>query len=195
MPAQLSAALVVGTTTLNDGDSSVRDRLIAGGYSVRIVDDSDASSVVADDLVVISSSVSSRTVAGTYRTVPVPVLTYKPWIYSDMALAGTYGNVSGAAIVIQSASSPLAVGLAGGVTLTGSSGAFGWGRPSSSAEVIATASGEPTYFVYESGDALIDGTLAASCRAALPFSHQTFDSATASAIRLLDAVIAWAATC
>jgi hypothetical protein len=61
--------------------------------------------------------------------------------------------------------------------------------------VVGTASGRAVLYAYDAGDALTDGSAAASCRAVLPFSHQTLSTATAQGRALLDAAIAWAGTC
>jgi hypothetical protein len=190
-----SALLVVGSTTLNAGDLAARDRLTAAGYTVHVLDDNVASPNVVEDLVLISSSVSSGTVAGTYRQTPVPVLLYKPWIYDDMAMVSAYGASSGRSVTISNSASPLAADLTGTVSVTSRWGSIGWGSPAASAEVVATASGRAALFAYVTGDLLADGTAAESCRLALPFSHNTLATATAQGNALLDAAIAWASSC
>ena len=185
----------MGNPTLGTGDIEVRDRLTAAGYTVRVLDDAAASPVVAEDLVVISSSVSSCTVADTYRQTPVPILLYKPWIYDDMGLAGAYGTFIGSSVGIVDSTSPLAAGLSGTVSINTVNGPFGWGDPAASADIIATTSAGATLFAYDTGDVLVDGSEAASCRVALPFSHQTLANATGDGVDLLDAAIAWAGDC
>ncbi len=194
-PGGRTALLVVGSTTLNAGDSATRSRLAAAGYAVRVLDDSAVTSSVAEDLVVVSSSVSSSAVAGTYRLTPVPVLVYKPWIYNDMGLASAFGSASGTGVSITSPSSPLAAGLSGTASLTTTRGPVPWGTPAPSAEVIATSTGQASLFAYDTGDQLIDGSQARSCRIALPFSDQTLGTATAQGTGLLDAAIDWAGRC
>ncbi|MBI5088423.1 MAG: hypothetical protein HZB15_06050 [Actinobacteria bacterium] len=189
------ALLVVGSTTWNAGDTAARNRLVANGYTVRVLDDSAVSSTVTEDLVVISSSASSTLVGGTYKQTPVPVLLYKPWVYQSMALASAYGSGSGTSVTIANASSPLAAGLSGTVRITNSSGPIGWGTPAASADVVARTSGGAAYFAYSTGAVLTDGTSAASCRVVLPFNDQTLSTATAQGTALLDAAIGWAGAC
>ncbi len=125
----------------------------------------------------------------------MPVLVYKPWIYGNMGLAGTFGSASGTSVSIANPASPLAAGLSGTVPITTTSGPVGYGTPAASAEVVATASGRATLFAYEAGDVLTDGSAAASCRVALPFSDQNLATATAQGNALLDAAISWAGAC
>ena len=196
-PGGRDALLVVGNPTLSAGDTAARNRLTAAGYAVRVLDDSQAVASVPEDIVVISSSVSSGTVRGTYRTVPRPVLVYKPWIYGDMGLApaGGFSSASGTTVTISAPADPLAAGLSGTVALTSTAGPIGRATPGPAAAVVATAGGQAALFAYDPGDVLADGSAAASCRIALPFADTTFAQLTNQGAALFDAAVQRAGAC
>ena len=93
----------------------------------------------------------------------------KPSLFDDMLMTGPvadvdYGAVTSASILITDAAHPLAAGLSGTVAVTTSSHAKSFGVPGSGADVIATASGRATTFVYQAGDPLVGGSTAVGCR-------------------------------
>jgi hypothetical protein len=94
------------------------------GYQVTVVDDAAQPNTSAVQLIVISSTSVSATVAATYRNTAVPVVNMEASIMDDMKMAGPtktvdYDEEDETRIVILSsqASHPMAAGLSGTVTI------------------------------------------------------------------------------
>jgi hypothetical protein len=90
----------------------------------------------------------------------------------------------------------LAAGLSGNVTVTTSATDLSWGKPTSSATVIATIAGDPTkttIYAVEPGALLIDGTsTAAGRRVYFMLADSTFPILTANGVKLFDAAVDYA---
>ena len=92
-----------------------------------------------------------------------PVWMAKPYLFDDMLMTGPvadvdYGSVSSASVAITDAAHPLAAGLSGTVTVTTANDTKSFGVPGPAADVMATAKGRATTFVYQAGDPLVGGT-------------------------------------
>jgi hypothetical protein len=181
-------------------DVAVRDRLTSRGFEVRLVDDGAATAADAADavFVFVASSVSSRAVGNTFLGVDAPVWVAKPWLLDDMRLTGTrsridYGVLRASSLTIVDGSHPIAGGLVGSVTLTPTSQYLSVGVPGAAADLVATANGSPTSFVYTQGSTLANGSSAAGCRIHASVYKSTVLSWTPDAWALFDAATDFAA--
>jgi hypothetical protein len=176
--------MVVGNpAALSTGDSAVKSRLEGLGLSVTVLDDNGitASASEGASFVVVSSTANSNVVGDTFAGVVQPVLVAKPWSLDDMGMTGLvggtdFGTTSANSVLIVDEAHPLAAGYTGSVQVTGSNKTMSWGLPAGDADIIATASGRATTFVYQPGDTLADGSTAAGCRV----TYSLFQSAPSS---------------
>ncbi len=175
-PAQL-LFVVANPAALGAGDAAVRTRLLGAGYDVVTVDDdlATAAQATSADAVLLSSTISTGR-AAIFERVATPVVSWKPWSYDPLNLAGAladvdYGNASASTLAFPNAQHPLAAGLSGTVTITSSHQTMGWGIPGSARDVVATVAGKPGLFTYGPGDALVGGAPAPACRIGFPSGH------------------------
>ncbi|MEJ7617783.1 MAG: hypothetical protein WKF30_12660 [Pyrinomonadaceae bacterium] len=93
-PAPGSVLFVVGSVTLNRGDTAIKNRLESKGYALIIKAESDSTTADANgkSLVVISSTVTSGQVNTKFRDVAVPVVTYEALIFDDMGMTGPHSG-------------------------------------------------------------------------------------------------------
>jgi hypothetical protein len=198
-PSGKDALFVVGSMTLGAGDAAVRDRLVAGGYSVVSVDDGavTAGDATGRDVVLVSSTSDSQLVKATLRDVAAPVVIWKPALYDDMGLtpAGAYGVTKTTTVAIVNAAHPLAAGRTGSVTLLTAAENMPWGQVEPSASVVATVSGNPAIFAYSAGATLPGGGNAAGCRVGFPAYHTSPSRFTVDGGALFDVAVAWADAC
>jgi hypothetical protein len=193
------ALLVVGDPASLGTDSLIKSRLEGSGYAVTVADDSAATAADAGGraLVIISSSVNSAAVGTRFRTVAVPVMVYKPYLYDDMLMTGPsaevdYGTVAGvSALAIVASAHPLAAGAPRTVNLTSAKATLPRGVPASTADVIATASNQIVLFTFSPGDPLKDGQASPGCRVAFPAYTAATGLFTAEGWALFDQTIAW----
>ncbi len=202
-PAGSGLLFVVGDpAALTTGDTAVRNRLTAAGHTVTLADDGTvtAGDATGQAAVLISASVSSS-LTSRFRDVTVPVLTWKPWIYDDMRMTGTtadvsYGNISASSAAITAAGHPLAAGRTGTVGLYATNQTIGFGIPNTGAggaTTVATVSGQPGIFVYESGASMVGGAPAPGCRIAFPASATSPAAFESGGGALFDAAVGYAA--
>ncbi|HMO66989.1 MAG TPA: sugar-binding protein, partial [Verrucomicrobiota bacterium] len=139
--------VVENPAALNAADAGVRNRLVAGGFSVQLQDDDTTASgqAAGKALIVISSTVVSGAVNTKFRDAAVPVLNWEPALQDDFAFTGTsFGTdmdtlAGQTQLNIINPAHPLAAGLAAGLqTVTLSGQTFTWGAPAASAHVVAT---------------------------------------------------------
>jgi hypothetical protein len=190
------AVLIAGSSNPPSGDRAVRDRLEAAGLTVRVVDD-DSATVDLDDavMVVISSSVVPSKVGGRFTHVPLPVVTWEPYLYDDMLMsaAGSAENTTASSTInVVDAGDPLAAGLTGTVAVTTAAYPLSFGRPGPGARVVAAVPGRPdraTVFAYDAGSPLVDGSLAPELRIALFPSYSGASHLTPRGLAIVDAAI------
>jgi hypothetical protein len=130
--------------------------------------------------------------------VAVPVLVAKPWLFDDMGMTGRvantdYGTRSAQSVVVADTTSPMVGGASGTVGLTARSRTLSWGRPVSSATVVATAGGAAALFSYLPGATLADGRAAPGCRVAFPLYQDGPTAFTTAGWSMFDATATWAA--
>ncbi|MDB5050558.1 MAG: hypothetical protein JWO30_3629 [Fibrobacteres bacterium] len=159
---------VVGSTTLNAGDSHVNDWLHLTNHTVTIKTGlaAVAGDTTGKDLVIISSTVTSADVNTKFKNVKKPVLTWEASLFNPMGMTGA---VSGTDFGTTAAQTTVVVklpahALAGYGALTGtptvytSADIVSWGVPNANAIKVATLAGDATkwtYFAYETGSAMI----------------------------------------
>jgi len=197
------ALLVVGSVSLNDGDAAVMSMLEAMDYTVTVVDD--AASTTGDatgmDLVVLSSTVNSNSVADKFRDVTVPVLNWEQALQDDMEMvdpgdSGARGTVNGQTqVAIVDSGHAMAAGLSGNVTVYSSSQKMSWGKPNGNAQTVAVLTGDSTRVVvygYEIGAGMYSGLNAPARRVHLFLENNGAAYLATDGVALFEAAVDWA---
>jgi thermitase len=194
------ALLVVGSTTLSSGDSSIKSRMENLGYTVTVQDDdtSASSNATGKDVVIISASVSATAVNTKFRDVAVPVVSAEDGLYDDMKmvnLASVDQNLTtGQTQVVMGSTHPMAAGLIAQLPVYTSAYDMGWGKPAASAVKIATLPGDSTkalIFAYDKGATMVG--LTAPARRAGFFIRDTGSTLlNTPGIQLFESAITWA---
>lgn len=200
--AKAKALFVVGSTTLNSGDTTMKSRVEQLGISLTIKSATAATSndASSQDLVIISSTSYSKDVSTKYRTVAIPVVTWESHSFDDLGMTGTtsgtdYAAVSGQlSLSILNSTSPLAAGLTGVQTVYTKSGYMNFGKPNSNAIKIASLakdSSKVVIFAYEKGVAM-PGLTAPARRVGLFITDTESSNLTQAGKSLIDSDIKWA---
>jgi hypothetical protein len=158
---------VAGSTDIGDHDQPFYDVLIGLGAEITVVQGDLSTAADADGmcLVVVSASVAGSDVAGKFRDVTVPFVTWEYAIYDDMQMTGVaQGTDFGPAdpeedVTIVDQAHPMAAGLSGTVAVAEPAPArLSWGVPGPAAAVVATLprdSTRATLFGYAAGDMMV----------------------------------------
>ena len=191
-----------------------------------VADNPGASQALADasDVVLVSESIGSTSISqgGVFHLLnhPVTVITWEAFMFDEAKMTGPtvfqdFGNTnrSNAPADVQGpnfdiynvdGSHPLAAGLSGTVNVYTDEAprSVSYGIPGADADVVATADAAgnfPTLFMYEAGDQLADGSVAAGARIGFFFGQQSteapnnvppsFSNYNANALSLLDAAV------
>ncbi|MCX4141541.1 hypothetical protein M0D68_25335 [Paraburkholderia sp. SEWSISQ10-3 4] len=184
-------------------DQKIATHLEARGYSVRMQDQAQPPEAVGDaDLVVISSTVSSKQVVGGWRYLAKPLLTWENDLLDDFAMTGKRHDVDfGDAekeryLWLVNAPHPIAAGLPAGVTnVYIKQAAMSWGKPGLGATTIATLYGQPekaAIFAYEKGATMDYESLAPARRVMFFLNNDTFANLSPAGNSLFDAAVDWA---
>ncbi len=201
--AQGNVLFLVGDAgNLNNSDAHIKILMELRGYTVTLQTDDDcdpAVDIVGQDIVLISSTVSSGNVAD-FSLVDRPLAVWEQADLDDFGMTSSQGNRSPEENIITIDNShPVAYGLSAGDMLMSESGGLCGGVPYQTAAVIGTLVEEdattPVWFLYEQGDSLCpaqsakdyfpaDG-LAPEMRVCLPFNDPTFNDNTPEATTLL----------
>jgi hypothetical protein len=185
-----------------DVDRAAAAHLEARGHDVRLVDQSvRPQDIGVPDLVIVSSTVSSKDVAPGWRTLAVPLLTWENDLLDDFAMTGKchdvdFGEASKERYLwLVNAPHALSAGLAAGVAnVYRKQAGMSWGKPGLGASIIATLYGQPeqaAIFAYEKGATMDYEALAPARRVMFFLSNDTFTNLSADGIRLFDAAIDW----
>jgi Big-like domain-containing protein/carboxypeptidase family protein/beta-propeller repeat-containing protein/IPT/TIG domain-containing protein len=205
---QRNALLVVGSATLNTGDTAARTRLQNLGYTVtvKVAGSNNNASVKPTDadgktLVVISSTVVPANVTNKLRNIPVPVVNWEFDILDDMGLTGLVsgtdfgtGSTTQTQLNISGPAHQMAAGLTGTQTVVTTATNFTWGKPNTNAARIAALTNDATRFAifgYAEGSAM-PGLEAPARRVALFLTDTTAASFNANGGALFDATVKWA---
>ena len=195
------ALFVVGSTTLNTGDTAVKNRLEALGYTLTTMTGTAVTTADANGkvLVVISSTVTPTSVGTKFRTVTVPVLTWESGLYANMGMTGTTSQDSGtktnqSQTAVVNVAHPLAAGFPGTRTVNTSNSTMNWGKPNANAAKVATVvndANKTLIFGYETG-AVMPGLTAPARRVGLFMDDTSASILNGEGNALLDAAIQWA---
>jgi len=203
-----NALLVVGSTTLNTGDSAVQTRLQNLGYTVTVkaAGSNANTSIKASDaagktLVVISSTVVPANVTNKLRDIPVPVINWEFDILDDMGMTGLVSgtdfgtsSTTQTQLNISNPTHQMAAGLTGTQIVVATATNFTWGKPNTNAVTIAALTNDATRFAifgYAEGSAM-SGLEAPARRVALFLTDTTAASFNANGGALFDAAVKWA---
>ena len=194
-PTGADAAFIVGSAAqIPSKDVPTRNRLVALGYKVVLVDDDALSSskLSGAELVVVSSSVVPSKIPSWLATWDGPLLDLEAHVQKTLRLATTSAEVASRTTVrIVNAVHPLAAGRSGDVVVQGAVPML-VGTPVPSATVIARLPGSTAATLYgvNDGAALTTGT-APDRRVALFFSYDSPPSLTSAGWSLFDAAVRW----
>ncbi|WP_089340464.1 hypothetical protein [Burkholderia singularis] len=186
-------------------DQRVKTHLEARGYNVRLVDEAQPVDAAADaDLVIISSTVSSKRVGSGWRTLAKPLLTWENDMLDSLAMTGKRHDIDFGATAnerylwLVNAPHPIAAGLpAGKINVYGKRMPMSWGKPGLGATIIATVYGEPgkaAIFAYEKGATMDYESLAPERRVMFLLDNDTFGNLSPEGVALFDAALDWAAS-
>ncbi|KVN29162.1 hypothetical protein WJ63_10960 [Burkholderia pyrrocinia] len=185
-------------------DERVGAHLQTRGYAVRFVDQAATPDAARDaDLVIISSTVSSKNVAAGWRTLDKPLVTWENDLLDDLAMTGKrhdvdFGETGKERYVwLVNAPHPIAAGLPAGATnVYGKQAPMSWGKPGLGASIIATVYGQPdkaAIFAYEKGATMDYEALAPARRVMFFLDNDTFVNLSPAGLALFDAAVDWAA--
>lgn len=185
-------------------DERIGQHLGERGYAVRLIDESATPDAARDaDLVVISSTVSSKNVRPGWRTLDKPLVTWENDLLDDLAMTGKRHDVHFGEtgkerhVWLVNAPHPIAAGLpAGAVNVYGKQAPMSWGRPGLGAITIATVYGQPdkaAVFAYEKGATMDYEALAPARRVMFFLDNDTFANLSPAGLALFDAAVDWAA--
>jgi hypothetical protein len=200
-PSASNVALLVvrSIAPVRSDDAKLAARLQGKGFVVRLAADSDSPVQAPDvDVVVISGSSRSATVAAKYTAAAVPVVCLEPDTFGRMRMTGTADGSSGEAttsqLTITSQDHRMAAGKTGTFAVTTAAEDLGWGVPAASAArvaAIAGMQGRYAVFSYEKGTAMF-GMMAPARRAALFIQNTLAERLTPAGWQMFDAAIDWA---
>ncbi|WP_342612357.1 hypothetical protein [Burkholderia ambifaria] len=185
-------------------DERIGQHLGERGYAVRLIDESATPDAARDaDLVVISSTVSSKNVRPGWRTLDKPLVTWENDLLDDLAMTGKRHDVdfgeTGKERYLWLVNAPhsISAGLPAGVAdVYGKQAPMSWGRPGLGAITIATVYGQPdkaAIFAYEKGATMDYEALAPARRVMFFLSNDTFANLSPAGLALFDAALDWAA--
>ncbi len=185
-------------------DERIGAHLQTRGYAVRFVDQAATPDAARDaDLVIISSTVSSKNVAAGWRTLDKPLVTWENDLLDDLAMTGKrhdvdFGETGKERYVwLVNAPHPIAAGLPAGATnVYGKQAPMSWGKPGLGASIIATVYGQPdkaAIFAYEKGATMDYEALAPARRVMFFLDNDTFVNLSPAGLALFDAAVDWAA--
>jgi hypothetical protein len=186
-----------------DVDRAAAAHLQARGHAVRLVDQAThPRDIGTPDLVIVSSTVSSKDVAPGWRALAVPLLTWENDLLDDFAMTGKrhdadFGETAKERYLwLVNAPHACSGGLAAGVAnVYRKQAGMSWGKPGLGASIIATIYGEPdkaAIFAYEKGATMDYESLAPARRVMFFLGNDTFTNLSADGLRLFDAAIDWA---
>lgn len=184
-------------------DERIAAHLNARGYSVQLVDQNHRPELARDaDLIIISSTVSSKDVLPGWRSLPVPLVTWENDLLDDLAMSGKRHDVDFGEtekeryLWLVNAPHPVSAGLPAGIlNVYGKQASMSWGKPGLGASIIATVYGQPdkaAIFAYEAGATMDYETLAPARRVMFFMSNDSFPNLQQPGQRLFDAAIDWA---
>ncbi|HXH18667.1 MAG TPA: malectin domain-containing carbohydrate-binding protein [Chitinophagales bacterium] len=197
------ALFVVGNTILSPSDQVIKDRITQAGFEVTVMSAAQTTTLAGDamNLIFISATVNSADVAEKFTYLEVPVIVCEPNLFDDFKMmtgnATTLGTLTNQTqIKLSGAPHALAAGLSNGIkTVYTSLDKLSWGKPLSSAKIIARATTDTTQctiFAYDN-NALMTSINAPARRVGFFLNEDGAAKLTADGLALLDAAIRWTA--
>ncbi len=191
---------VVGCTTLNSGDSWVKNRLQQLGLTVSIKDDYyvNASDATGKGLIIISSTSNSGDIGSEFTNSNIPVITWEPNLLDDLRMvysSSKFGWSTGTWMKINS-STEITAGVSTGwqQVFSGCSPSMGWGIPQTGCKKFADIDPEATVFAYETGSAMF-GMNAPARRVSLFLNDWSATCLNSNGRKIFDNAIEWAINC
>jgi hypothetical protein len=184
---------------MKPGDTKLKARLEARGFTVKIGDDddADASKAMGTDLVIISDTCGPQVLAK-YTMLAEPIICAKNTLLDDLKMTGNTATDRGLAnatqLTITDTANPLAAGLTSPATINTAATATTWGKPTAAAQKVATIPGQPdqvAIFAYPSG-AMMNNLVAPAKRIALFVSEPMAMTMNDNGLKLFDAAVDWA---
>lgn len=166
-PDPATAVFVVGTAPPSPSDAAIAARLSQLGMNVRVILDAELTNTTADafDLIVVSESCASSSIGDKVAATKTGVLMLEVAALDETGMvASAWGIDQGDienqdAVEIVNFRHPLAGGLSKGVTVIATGpGKLLWGRPPSTAAVVATVKAQAekaTVFAFSPGDMMV----------------------------------------
>ena len=195
-----NALFVASTVPVGAADQVLVSRLQGQGHQVTLVDDNavSASDANGQDLVIISSTVSSGQVNTIFTTTAVPLITWEAFLFDDLGMTGStftvdLGFTSSDSVEVSGTHS-LSAFQTGVTPVVLNPTNLHWGVPSAAAKVSANVPGAPTQatiFGYEPGDSMVAGNAPAR-RVGFFLGDSVPLSWSAEATELFDAAVSWA---
>ncbi|NQT27004.1 cellulase family glycosylhydrolase [candidate division KSB1 bacterium] len=195
------ALFIVGNPNLTTADQAINNRLEVLGFHVNLLEDNNAhvDSTTGMDLVFISITNRHVDIPDDFKAVTVPLINAEPNIMDNLQLTGTtsntdFGQTQSQTVTIVAEGHPMANGLTGDFDVQVNGSRLVWGKPSESAQVIATLYEEPekyALFGYETGDEMV-GLTAPARRLGIFLYTDTAAKMTLEGWKLFDAAIDWA---
>ena len=194
---------VVGSTSLNNGDTAVRNTLIQNAWQVNVQEANDTAVFHIDDKDVIllsSTALSTSKIRSELININVPLISWKNSLFDEFGWTGRIlntdnGKVSGSSIDIALESHPAAAGLSGTIQVTNSPQDLVWGLPNQNAEIIATIAGDESkaaIFSYETGVGMNNDMVARARQVGFCFSNDSPADFTEDGWLLFIKAIEWA---
>jgi hypothetical protein len=199
--------LVVGSSTLNSGDSALQEHLRWWlGYNLTVKTGASVSSADASgkDVVVISSTVTAADVNTKFKNVTTPVIVMEPLLFDDMAMvtasSSYYGTTTGQTQVkMVNNSHPLSAGIFwNGHDVYSAPETMTWGIPNANAVKVATLpndTNKAVVFGYDKNSSMV-GLTAPGRRVGFMFHDTSSTNVNTSwgSYLLFDAAVIWAIT-
>lgn len=198
-----SVAMVVAAPPhLTKGETHIRERWLAAGYQVDVLDDD---TVTVADVETRSVGFVSFSVPGNAPSVSaldsvgVPVWVGRPAHFDDFGLTGAggsqFGTKVGSTLTIEDTTHPAAAGRTGTVGIQGTTQKVSYGNATPAADVVASTAGAASVFTLETGDQLGSGGIAPSCRMTFPVVANAPATYTADGWAMFDAMTRWGLAC
>ena len=185
-------------------DIKIQHYLQQKGYQVEIANqDIDPQKIQHSktDLIILSSTVASKSLKSGWRNVEIPLMTWENDYLDDLAMTGKrintdFGEIEKERYIwLVNAPHPLSAHLpAGVVNVYQKQAAMSWGKPGLGATIIATVYGQPekvAIWGYEKGATMDYESLAPAKRLMFFLSNDTFDNLSKSGLQLFDASVEW----
>lgn len=204
---RVPVAFIGGGVTASPSDAAITDFLSQLGYDVTYYNDAPgnrptaAELAASQDLVILSSTISSGNIGAEFRDQPVPLIFWEGALTpTDREAMSTARNVaSGTQIEVLNNTHPVTSGIPLGTVdafSASSSMSVGQGTTPPGVEVLATRAGAPgdyAVMVADQGAELLDGHFAPDKRVFLYLEDTSWDAATPETQQILQQAVLWTA--